>query len=403
MQNCLRVVVAGDVDAGKSTLIGRFLYDSGSLPDGAIGNIEESCRRQGNDFEFAYLLDSLEEEREKQLTINTTQVFCGDKKRREWIFIDVPGHRELFKNMLVGSTDADLAVLVVDARRSLREQTKRHLQILKFLEIKRFIVVINKMDISGYNEKIFLKAKERISDFLRKIKIKPEYCIPVAAKNGENLLDNSRKMGWYKGITLIEALSMGCRESGGNNFRMPIQDIYKLGAKVIIAGRIIAGRIKAGERVNILPSGKEARIRRIMVFKRALRSAEFPGNIGLILDSSEGLSRGMILSKPKLPDVKTIISARIFCLRPLKISESLRFKSTTQNVAAHIEQIDAVWDSADLKARSKTGLLRELELAEIMIAAGHPVVTESFEGVNSLGRFVLENKNREICAVGIIA
>lgn len=395
--------MAGDVDAGKSTLIGRFLYDSGSLPDGAIGNIEESCRKQGNDFEFAYLLDSLEEEREKQLTIDTTQVFCRDKKGREWVFIDVPGHRELFKNMLAGSSNADLAVLVVDARRSLREQTKRHLQILKFLEIKHFIVVINKMDISGYNEKIFLKVKEKISDFSRKIGIKPEYCIPVAARNGDNLFDNSRRMGWYKGITLAEALSMGYRKPGGNNFRMPIQDIYKLGGKDIIAGRIIAGRIKAGEKVNILPSDREARIRRIMVFKRAPRSAGSPGNIGLILDSSEGLSRGMILSKPKLPDIKTIISARVLCVRRLKIRESLRFKSTTQNAAAFIKQIGAVWGSADLKARPKTGFLRELELAEILIAAEHPVVTERFEGVNSLGRFVLENKSGEICAVGIIA
>ncbi|TAM37844.1 GTP-binding protein, partial [bacterium] len=147
MQNCLKVVVVGDVDAGKSTLIGRFLYESGSLPEGAIAGIEESCKKQGNDFEFAYLLDSLEEERENQLTIDTTQVFCRDKKGREWVFIDVPGHRELIKNMLVGSSYADVAVLVVDAQRSLKEQTKRHVQILKFLEIKRLILVINKMDI----------------------------------------------------------------------------------------------------------------------------------------------------------------------------------------------------------------------------------------------------------------
>jgi len=403
MQDCLKVVVAGDVDAGKSTLIGRFLYESGSVVDGAIANITESCRKQGNDFEFAYLLDSLEEERAGRLTIDTTQVFCRDKKGRQWLFIDVPGHRELFRNMLVGSSYADVAVLVVDAQRSLREQTKRHSQVLKFLGIRRFIVVINKMDTACYNKKIFLKEKERVSGFLRKIKIKPACCVPVSAKQGDNLFNNSRRTNWYKGATLIEALTITCRKPGGNNFRMPVQDVYKLEGKNIIAGRIIAGRIKAGEKVNILPSDEESRVKEIRVFKQNIPSAGFPENIGLILDNSEGLARGMILAKPRLPDVKTRVLAKIFCVYPLKIREGLRFKSATQNVAAHIKRIDAVWGTADLKARPKTGLLRQTDLAEIVIAVERPVVTERFEGGNTLGRFVLENKGREICAVGIIA
>jgi len=402
MQDCLKVVVAGDVDAGKSTLIGRFLYESGSVADGAIANIEESCRRQGNDFEFAYLLDSLEEERGGQLTIDTTQVFCRDKKGRQWIFIDVPGHRELFRNMLVGSSYADVAVLVVDAERSLREQTKMHSQVLKFLGIRQFIVVINKMDVACYNKKIFLKEKERISGFLRKINIKPACCIPVSAKQGDNLFNNSRRTNWYKGATLIEALAVSCRKPGGNNFRMPVQDIYKLKGKNIIAGRIIAGRIKAGEKVNILPSNKEARVKQIRVFKQSIPAAGFPANVGLILDNSEGLARGMILAKPRLPDVKTRVLAKIFCVYPLKIGERLRFKSATQNVVAHIKRIDTVWGSADFKAMPKIGLLRQADLAEIVIAVEQPVVTERFEDRNSLGRFVLESKEREICAVGII-
>lgn len=403
MQNCLKVVVVGDVDAGKSTLIGRFLYGSGSLSDGAIGNIEELCRKQGNDFEFAYLLDSLEEERGRQLTIDTTEVFCKDKKGSEWVFIDVPGHKELFRNMLVGSSNADHAVLVVDARGPIREQTKRHIQILEFMEIKRVIVVINKMDAVGHNEKTFLEQKERISSFLDKINLNPGYCIPISAKHGDNLFKNSGRMNWYRGATLIEALTIVRHNPGGNNFRMPIQDIYKADGKDIIAGRIIAGGIKTGERVNILPCNREARVKQIRVFKRNVPAADFPANIGLMLDSSEGLARGMILSKPKLPDVKTIISARILCVHPLKIGESLRFKSVTQNVAARIKQINAVWSLEDLKSNSDTGLLQELELAEIIIASEEPVVTEKFEGINNLGRFVLEDKKREICAVGIIA
>jgi len=402
MRDCLKVVVAGDVDAGKSTLIGRFLYESGSICDGAIGNISQYCLRNGRDFEFAYLLDSFEEERKGQLTIDTAQVFCRDKKGREWLFIDVPGHKELIKNMLVGSSYADIAVLVVDARESLKEQAKRHIQVLRFLEIGQFIVVINKMDNVCYNKEAFMNEKAKICAFFDKLNMKPMYYIPASAKEGVSFIEKSQKMSWYNGKTLIEALSISCRKNRGGNFRLPIQDIYRFGSRSIIAGMVISGRIRVGEKVTILPSGKESKVKQIKVFNRNTRAAGFPENIGLILDGKNGLRRGMILCKPKLPNSGMLIPAKIFCVKALKITDSLRFKSATQDVAALINQIDAVWDSADLKARPKTSLLQELELAEIIIAAEQPVVTERFEGINSLGRFVLENKEREICAVGII-
>lgn len=402
MRNCLKIVVAGDVDAGKSTLIGRFLYESGSVCDGVIGNIEESCLRNGRDFEFAYLLDSFEEERENQLTIDTTQVFCRDKKGREWIFIDVPGHKELIKNMLVGSSYADIALLVVDARESLKEQAKRHIQVLKFLEIGQFIVVINKMDKVGYNKEVFMNEKAKICAFFDKLNIKPGYCIPVSAKEGENFIKNSLKMSWHKGETLIKALSINCRKNKGGNFRLPIQDIYRLGSQNIAVGMIISGRIRTGEKVTILPSGKESKVKQIKVFNKDFRSAAFPENIGLILDGNVSLKRGMILCKPKLPNSGTAILAKIFCVRALKINESLRFKSVTQDVVARIKQIIVVRDSVDLEVKPQADSLQELDLAEVRLNMESPAVTERFQSINSLGRFVLENQDKEICAAGII-
>lgn len=402
MRNGLKVVVAGDVDAGKSTLIGRFLYESGSVCDGVIGNIEESCLRNGRDFEFAYLLDSFEEERKNQLTIDTTQVFCRDKKGREWLFIDVPGHKELIKNMLVGSSYADIAVLVVDARQSLKEQAKRHIQVLRFLEIGQFIVAINKMDNVGYNKEAFMNEKAKICAFFDKLEIKPMHCIPVSAKEGGNFIKNSQKMSWYKGATLIEALSISCRKNRGSNFRLPIQDIYRFGSQSIVAGMVISGRISSGEKVTILPSGKKSKVRQIKVFKKNTRVAGFPENIGLILDGHNDLSRGMILCKPKLPNSGMVILAKIFCVRELKINESLRFRSATQSVAVKIKQIIAVRDSVDLEVKPQADSLQELDLAEVRLHMESPAVTERFQGINSLGRFVLEDKDKEICAAGII-
>ena len=402
MRKCLKVVVVGDVDAGKSTLIGRFLYECGSVAEGVLENIEESCLKRGSIFEFAYLLDSFEEERQNQLTLETTQAFCRDKQGRQWVLIDVPGHRELIKNMIVGSSYADIAVLVVDTRESLKEQAKRHIHILKFLGIKELILVINKMDSVGYYKEYFTHEKTKFLEFLGKLNIKPGYCIPAAAKQGDNLVKNSQKMRWYKGKTLIEALAMSCRKEKPGDFRLPVQDIYKNGKQSIIAGMVISGRIRTGQKITILPDGREAKIKQIKVFNKDSGSAGFPENIGLVLDQDGELRRGMVLCKPKLPKVTTKIMAKIFCVIPVGIKESLSFKSSSQDTAARIKKVITVWDSADLGAKPQSATLQALDLAEIALDMDNPVVIEQFHGINSLGRFVLENKNREICAAGII-
>jgi len=400
MGDYLKVVVTGEVDSGKSTLIGRFLYETGSLSEGATEEIEDVSQRLGQDLEFAYLLDSLEEERKNQLTIDTTQVFCKTKRGKQFIFIDVPGHKELLKNMLCGSSYADIAILVVDVQKSIEEQTKRHAFILKFLGIEDVILVLNKMDSASFSEIIFNKVRGNIIEFLEKIGLQPKHFIPISAKEGEGLLKKSKKMAWYRGLPLAEALNAYTQEERNGDLRLPIQDIYTINNERIAVGKIISGKIKRGEKARVLPLNKEYIVKKIKVFAGGKARAAAPESIGLVLDKMDSLRRGQIICKGRLPQIKTEILTKIFCVRPLNIKEKLKFKCATQESYCSIKQIKGIWDSATLEPKPKENMLEETDIAEALITIESPLVVERFERLNSLGRFVLK-ANREICAVGI--
>ncbi len=401
MEDYLKIVVVGEVDAGKSTLVGRFLYEMGSLSQGAIEEIRNVCQRLGDNFEFAYLLDSLEEERKNQLTIDMTQVFCKNKKGNVLVFIDVPGHQELLKNMLCGSSYADIAVLVVNVQKSIEEQTKRHAFILKFLGIKQIVLVLNKMDSIGFNEIIFKKVREELSELFKKLQLKPKDFIPISAKEGENLAKRSKKMAWYKGPSLLEVLNLCFKKKIGGDFRFPIQDIYKINGEKVAVGEIISGKIRRGERVKILPLNKECTVKTIKVFNKNKSAAGVPGSIGLVLDEMNVLRRGQVICKPIFPKVSQEILAKIFCIRPLDIKENLIFRCATQKTSARIKQIIEVWDTASLEPKSKGSLLEIGDAAEVIIITKESVVVQRYGRLNSLGRFVLKS-DKEICAAGII-
>lgn len=402
MENSLKIVVAGEVDAGKSTLIGRFLHDTGEFSNGVAKEIEDTCKKLEHNFEFAYLVDSLEEERKNERTIDTTQVFCKTKKGKGFVFIDVPGHQELLKNMLCGSSYADIAILVVDAEKSIEHQTRRHAFILKFLGIEQIVIVLNKMDLVGFNEAVFKKVREEIDRFFKKIQLQPKYVIPISANQGENLLKKSKKMMWYNGLSLLETLNTCFKGEGNGLFRFPIQDIYCINKEKLAVGRIVSGEIKKGEKVYVLPLNKECRVRAIKVFDKKLPVARSPESIGLVLDDMNSLVRGQIICKPELPRVTKEILARIFCVHPLAIKEDFSFKCVTQETNARIRQVKGVWDTDNLEHKDNNGLLEKFDVSEVVIAIENPMVVESLSGLSSLGRFVLKNSNRDICAVGVI-
>jgi len=401
MKDHFSVVLTGEVDSGKSTLIGRFLYEMGSLSQEVIKEIEDASQRLEGNFEFAYLLDSLEEERRNQLTIDTTQVFCKTKRGKEFLFIDVPGHQELLKNMLCGSSYADIAILVVDIQKSIEQQTKRHAFILKFLGIEQIIIVLNKMDLVNFNENIFEKVKNEIAEYLKKLQIKPKYFLPITANQGDNFINKSEKMHWYRGLTLIEVLNTYFKKERGGAFRFPIQDIYNINKERVAVGKIISGEIRKGEKVKILPMDKERQAKTIKVFNKNISVANVPASIGLILNDMDGLKRGQIVCKPNLPSVKKEILSKIFCVYPLDINENLIIRCLTQESRVKISQINRVWDSVTLESKIQREILGKNDVAEINFVAENPMVVESFTGSNSLGRFVLKH-NGEICAIGMI-
>src|SRR3989344_6036232 len=201
----MKIVLVGHVDHGKSTLIGRLLYDTESLPEGKIEEIKAVCESLGKKFEVGYILDSLEEERDQNVTIDTTQIFFKTNKRN-YTIIDAPGHVEFIKNMITGASQAEAATLIVDAEEGVQEPTRRHAYILNMLGLKQIIVVINKMDLIKYEEKEFNNVKDKLTEFLSNINVKPSIIIPISAKEGDNITKKSENMQWYKEKTVLESL-----------------------------------------------------------------------------------------------------------------------------------------------------------------------------------------------------
>jgi bifunctional enzyme CysN/CysC/sulfate adenylyltransferase subunit 1 len=404
MEDYLKVVVAGEVDAGKSTLIGRLLFEMGSLSKEITEQIKHSYTVSGSSFEFAYVLDSLEEERKGNLTIDTTQVFCKNRKGKGFVFIDVPGHRELLRNALCGSSYADAAILVIDIKKPISDGTKRHIDILKFLGIGKVISVLNKIDSADFSETAFNKAKMEIADFFNALDLSYENIIPVSATEGDNLVKRSKRVSWYQGQILIQALNKLNKESPKEkvqDFYFPIQDIYRIDGESFFIGPILSGSVKKGQVVKIAPSAKTAKIKAIRVFNHTISYARQAQSVGLELDEKSDINRGQVIYSSLPPEIVTQVNAKIYCVRRLNTADTFIFKCLTQETKARIQEISKVINTSGMQPDVKADVLETGAVAEAVIVIQNPVAVKKYIELNSLGRFVLEN-NREICAVGII-
>jgi small GTP-binding protein len=400
MNQQLNIVFVGEVDCGKSTLIGRLLYDTDSVSSQAKKELQKTCKDLGRGLEFAYLLDSFQEEREQEFTLDMTQASLKAKDR-EFLLIDVPGHQQLIKNMLTGASSAETAILVVDVKKSLEEQTKRHLYILKFLGVTQSIVVINKMDSVSYKQEEFKKVEEQLNVFLKQIGLKAGYVIPVSAKEGENLLEKSSKLLWYNGPCLLKALNnFTVKHKADNDFRFPVQDIYEIKKEKVLVGTIASGRVNKGDSVWVSPSQIQLKVRVIKAFDKFKVQAGQGESIGLVFDKAINLNRGEVVYKGKPPDATCQIQAKIFCLKPLEVNQELSVSCATQKVRAKISQIKESIDTATLKINKDINRLKPNEAAEVAITAQEPLVIERFSDLPELGRFIIE-KDNEISAAGI--
>ena len=402
----LKFVIVGHIDHGKSTLIGRLLYDTGALPDSKIEEIKEICESLGKDIEFGYVMDHLEEERDQGITIDTAQIFFSTKKRR-YVIIDAPGHVEFLRNMITGASQAEAAVLIVDADEGVKEQTKRHAYILGMLGLNQVIVVVNKMDLVNYDKQRFDAVKEELLRFLSEIRITPSYIIPISAKEGDFVARKTSSMDWYDGPTVLEALdTFETRKSARDEpLRFVVQDVYNFD-KRIVAGRVESGVIREGEKIRILPSGEETRVKTVEEYLKDVHEAEAGKSTGITTEDKLFIDRGDVIVHSDAGDKPVVtdrIRANLFWMdrTPFKKGEGIRFRCATQEVACEIERINTVINSSTLELIGEdTGEIRNREVADVTIRTDAPVVVENFNKIQELGRFVLGRG--DTCAGGII-
>ncbi|HLF59232.1 MAG TPA: GTP-binding protein, partial [Alphaproteobacteria bacterium] len=257
----LKIVIVGHVDHGKSTLVGRLIHDTGSLPEGKFEAIQGMCQRRGMPFEWAFLMDALKSERDQGITIDTAQIWFSTEKRR-YVLIDAPGHKEFLKNMISGAASADAALLVIDAEEGVREQSRRHGYLLHLLGVPQVAVAINKMDLVGYSKERFEEVEREIRAYLAEIGVTPTHVIPVSAREGAHVVNASPPMNWYRGPSVVEALDLFEPPVPPTDLplRFPVQDVYKFDERRIIAGRIESGRLKVGDTLLFSPSNKTAKV-----------------------------------------------------------------------------------------------------------------------------------------------
>jgi len=392
----LKFVIVGHVDHGKSTLIGRLLYDTGSIPKEKIKEIKGICDTLGKPMEFGFILDNLEEERDQGITIDTTQTFF-DTTKRHYTIIDAPGHVEFVKNMITGASQAEAAILIVDAEEGVQEQTRRHAYILRMLGLKQVIAVLNKMDAVGYDKRRFAEVKAELTAFLTEISITPSFIIPISAKEGDNIAKKSKRMPWYDGSTVLKALDSFTPRATEKDrpLRFAVQDVYK-NEKRIVVGRVESGTLHAGEKVTVLPSGEATEVTSIEEFlKESVKSAEAGKATGLVMKDKVFVDRGDIIVKQgEEPTVTTTVHCHLFWMdkEALKKGQRLTFECATQSVICEVKSFERIIDSSTLEEISRKEL-RNREVADVILTTSKPVVIDTFDNSSALGKFVLERKH----------
>jgi bifunctional enzyme CysN/CysC len=411
----LKVVFVGHVDHGKSTLIGRILNDTNSLPEGKLEQVQRACAAENMEFEFAFLLDALLEEQEQNITIDTTQIPFKTAKR-DYMIIDAPGHKEFLKNMITGAANADAAVLVIAANEGVQEQSKRHAYLLSLLGVQQFCVVVNKMDLADYSEARFREIEDKYREFLKTLNLKPRVFIPASARFGENITSRSKKMTWHKGPTLADALDDMAPLAPPVELplRFCVQDVYKFDERRIIAGRIETGMLRVGDELVFSPANKTSIVQSIEIWQpssdnpsgRANSEMAIAGDsVGIMLREQIFVERGYVGSHSKNAPIETNrFHTDLFWIakQPAHLSHLYTARLATQEVKCQIVSLDEVMDSSSLeRSATKAEQLARNEVGRLTIQTRAPIVLDNHDRVPPLGRFVLVD-NGMICGGGII-
>ncbi|MBN1495206.1 MAG: adenylyl-sulfate kinase [Spirochaetes bacterium] len=407
----MNIVIVGHVDHGKSTVIGRLLADTGSLPEGKLDQVRENCERTSKPFEYAFLIDALKDEQAQGITIDSARVFFNTEQR-DYIIIDAPGHIEFLKNMITGAAHAEAALLVIDASEGVRENSRRHGYMLSMLGIRQIAVLVNKMDLVNYSEKIFSDIEREYRAFLDQIKVLPSCFIPVSGTLGVNITRGNQTIPWYTGATVLDALEnfQSANEIEDKPFRMPVQDVYKFTRfgdnRRIIAGTILSGSISAGDDILFFPSGKKAVVKSIEVFNaRPKTELSAPCTAGFTLTEQIYVTRGEMAVKAseQKPRITSRINAGIFWLgkKQMTMNKDYFLKIGSAKVPVRIERISRVLNADTLLWVDSKDAVDRHDVAECVLRLPVPISFDIAAENPLTSRFVIID-DYEISGGGII-
>jgi len=398
----LRFNTCGSVDDGKSTLIGRLLYDSKSLMEDQLEALERSADiTGGGQINLANLTDGLRAEREQGITIDVAYRYFATP-RRKFIIADTPGHVQYTRNMVTGASSANLSIVLVDARLGVIEQSRRHSCIASLLRIPHLVVAVNKMDLVGWSEERFIEICEQFEEFLPRLDIKDVKFIPVSALNGDNVVDASPHSPWYTGPSLLRHLETVHIGSDWNlsEFRLPVQWVNRpnnpkdprLHDFRGFSGQIAGGVIRVGDPVMALPSGYSSKVKEIWTLDGRLEEAFCPQSITLVLEDDIDVSRGDMLVDPSLlPGSSTELHARICWMhsRPLQRGRRYFIKHTTQTVQAIVESIEHRINVSTLDREPEAPELAMNDIGEIRLRTAKPIIFDAYATNRLTGSFIV--------------
>jgi sulfate adenylyltransferase subunit 1 len=410
----LRFTTAGSVDDGKSTLIGRLLYDSKSIFEDQLEAMEESSRRRGDEnVNLALLTDGLKAEREQGITIDVAYRYFATPKRK-FIIADTPGHTQYTRNMVTGASTANLAIILIDARKGVIEQTKRHSFIANLLRIQHLVVAVNKMDLVDYSEEVYNQIIEDYRQFASRLdNIVEITSIPLSALNGDNVVDKSTNMPWYQGSTLLyhlEHVYVGGEENHVDA-RFPVQWVIRPMSDEWhdfrgYAGRVAGGVFKPGDEITVLPSGFKSKIKGIHTAQGDLSEAFAPQSICLTLADEIDISRGDTLVKSNNPPaVSQDIEAMIcwFSNKPMPPRAKLVLRHTTQETKAIIQEVKYHVDINTLHKVEGQDSFQMNDIGRITLRTAAPLIHDSYRRNRSTGSFILiDPGSNETVAGGMI-
>jgi len=409
----INIMTAGHVDAGKSTLIGRILYEAGAIREEELRKLKEvATQLKKETFEFAFVMDTVKEERERGLTID---IMHRPFETQKWFFtiIDAPGHRDFVKNMITGASQADAALLVVSAKQGegIQEQTKEHTWLLRVLGIQQIIVVLNKMDAANYDEKRFNELKNEVTTLLKSVGFKVDTIpfVPLSAYNGDNVTKKSEKMAWYKGETLAQTLDSTIKEPEKPTqkpLRLPIQDVYSItGVGTVPVGRVETGIMKMNDKLIFEPSGVVGEVKSVEVHHQQISEAKPGDNVGFNVrgvDKSQ-IKRGDVAGHPDNPPtvVKEFTGQIIVLQHPTVITAGYTpvFHCHTASVACTIEEIIAKVDpKTGAVVQEKPDFIKTGDAARIKVKPLRPFVIEKQSEFPELARFAIRDMGMTVAA-----